>query len=268
MIVHIPLFSHPRPRRVLIVGGGDGGVLREVCRHDSVESVTLVEIDPQVIKASRQFFPETTSTCFDDPRVTLVHEDAAEFLKRRTEEWGTEGVAEELGDRYDVIIADTSNPAGPAESLFQPEFFELMYDALNPLGGIMAAQGECFWVHLDLIADVLSCCGDLFDYADYATTMVPTYPCGQIGFVLAGRGPGTTCRTPMRRPGPGMEEGLRWYSPSLHEASFVLPSFVEKRLAPLRPQSTNSGGSAFDDSGHSLDNCQEDDCFISRCSVS
>ena len=82
MIVHLPMFSHRAPRTVLIVGGGDGGVLREICRHDTVQHVTMCEIDPVVVQVAKEFFANSTATAFDDPRLNLVHEDAAEYLKR------------------------------------------------------------------------------------------------------------------------------------------------------------------------------------------
>mmetsp|Transcript_53887 Transcript_53887/g.161230 ORF Transcript_53887/g.161230 Transcript_53887/m.161230 type:complete len:264 (-) Transcript_53887:348-1139(-) len=263
MIVHLPLFSHPNPKRVLIVGGGDGGVLREVCRHVSVESVTLVEIDPMVIQVSREFFSETTATSFDDPRLTILHEDAADFLQRLNER-GTDV------EKFDVIIGDTSDPVGPAETLFQPEFYEQMHDALND-GGIVCCQGECFWIHLDLIADVIACCSDIFDYADYATTMVPTYPCGQIGFILAAKGPRTPdCRFPPRVPSSALQSKLRWYNAEVHSAAFVLPTFVEKILAPIRRRPILGEARNIDgaQSHEPDDDNNESDCFLGRCTIS
>lgn len=258
MMVHLPLFSHACPKKVLIVGGGDGGVLREVCRHDCVESVTMVEIDPMVIEVSKTYFAESTATSFDDPRVTIVHEDAAEFLRSRVDGDAAAGEVDADDDgRFDVIIADTSDPVGPAATLFEPDFYEAMHGALND-GGLICAQGECMWVHLDLITDVMACCGEIFDTADYATTMVPTYPCGQIGFIVAGKGEGTSCRVPRRVPTPDFQSQLRWYNPTVHRASFVLPQFVEKRLAPLRQiQPYDEGIGEI-----------EKDCFLAGCTVS
>ena len=161
MIAHIPLFSHPNPRTVLIVGGGDGGVLREVCRHDSVEIVDMCEIDAEVVRVAKEFFSESTATSFGDPRLNLVHDDAAEFIKRE-------------GHRmYDVIIVDSSDPVGPAESLFKPEFYLAMSTALSK-GGVICTQGECMWLHLPLICDVITSCCDLFPTVEYAFTTIPS----------------------------------------------------------------------------------------------
>lgn len=215
MITHLPLMAHENPKNVLIVGGGDGAVLREVCRHKCVESVTLVEIDSVVIDVAKEFFSETTATSFDDPRVTIVMEDAAEFLLKQN-----------AGDRkgYDVIIADSSDPVGPAESLFDPAFYEQMFTSLND-GGIICAQGECFWSQVELIENVVACCADIFDSVEYASTYVPTFPCGQIGFVLAAKGTGVNLTKPVREMDAELAQGMEWYTPEIHSASFVLPKF-------------------------------------------
>jgi spermidine synthase len=217
MMTHIPLCSHPHPARILIVGGGDGGILREVCRHDTVSEICVVEIDATVVAVAREFFKNSTAVCLDDPRVRLVHQDAAEFMADTAN-----------ADYWDVIIGDTSDAVGPAESLFQPAFYECMYQNLRP-SGIICMQGECFWIHLQLIADLTECCRDIFDSAEYCSTMVPTYPCGQIGFILATKNLATgTCRKPVRRP--AFVDNLQWYSPAMHRAAFTLPPFVLKEL--------------------------------------
>lgn len=226
MMVHLPLCSAQAatPLRVLIVGGGDGGVLRECVKQydrQTVESITVVEIDPAVIDVAKRFL--NAAPCFDDDRVTIVHADAAAFLADERQQ---------TTSRYHVIIGDTSDPVGPAESLFQPAFYESMYAALAP-GGLICVQAESFWIHLVLISDLISCCNDIFDTAEYATTMVPTYPCGQIGFLLARKQlradrPCPSCRVPVRRPKHIAK--LKWYSPEMHRAAFVLPPFVKEQM--------------------------------------
>lgn len=224
IMVHVPLCAHSNPRRVLIVGGGDGGVLREVCRHSRVEEIVVVEIDPQVVQVAKTYFTDSTATAFEDPRIRLVHSDAAQFLANHDVD---------KDGYYDVILGDTSDPIGPAESLFQPAFYESMYAALRPVQGIVCVQAECFWIHLPLISDLIACCLDIgFDSAEYATTMVPTYPCGQIGFLLASKGL-RTCQYPREKNLPFLSE-LKWYSPSIHVAAFTLPEFVRRRLRACR----------------------------------
>ena len=160
---------------------------------------------------------------------------------------------------YDqVIIADSSDPVGPAETLFDPLFYEQMHKALNE-GGMVCAQGECFWTHQDLIVNVVACCADVFDTVEYASTLVPTYPCGQIGFILAGKGENIDLRKPCREIDDELQNQLRWYNESVHSASFVLPQFLENRLETLRPQQPLFNEEDDDDL---------EDCFIGRCSIS
>lgn len=249
MITHLPMMAHSNPKNVLIIGGGDGGVLREVCRHKCVESITLVEIDQKVIEVAKEFFLETLAISFDDPRLTIVNQDAADFLKMQNE-------SNRKG--YDVIIADSSDPVGPAESLFDPAFYEQMSEALND-GGIMAAQGECFWSHPELIENVIACCADIFDTVEYASAYVPTFLCGQVGFILASKGDEVNLRKPARKMDIEFSNQMQWYTPTIHSASFVLPKFLEDKLAPLRPSVEYQ-----DDE----ENEKENDCFLQHCVIS
>ncbi|CAM9967556.1 unnamed protein product, partial [Phaeothamnion confervicola] len=220
MLTHIPCFAHPCPKRVLIVGGGDGGILREVARHSCVDAIDMCEIDPVVCEVSKRF-EFSTATAFADPRLNLVHEDAAEFVKR------------DGNGNYDVIIVDSSDPVGPAETLFQPAFYEHMRASLAP-GGVVATQGECMWLHLPLIKTVLTSCAGSFAAVDYAFTTIPTYPCGQIGFVLGSNSPSRDLSVPVREPSAEMAEHLRYYSSAVHRAAFVLPAFAEKEIRGAR----------------------------------
>ena len=219
MITHLPLFAHPNPKNVLIIGGGDGGVLREVCRHSCVENVVMVEIDPEVCRISKKYFPTTMATAFDDPRVTLLHDDGAKFLR-------------ETPLRFDAVIVDSSDPVGPAESLFEASFFGLVKQALAP-GGIMCTQGECLMLHLDLIEELLGRCGNLFPVVQYAYTSVPSYPSGQIGFIICSTNPSLDLCTPSRVD-PSMNSLLHYYSPGVHASSFVLPKYAAERLSSAK----------------------------------
>lgn len=260
MMVNLPLCAHPKPRKVVIVGGGDGGVLRQVCRHKDVTSITVVEIDPMVCEVGKQFFGESIRQAFADPRVTVVQEDGAKFIARHENE-------------FDVIIADSSDPVGPAETLFEPAFYEKMYHALSDDGGIVCVQAESFWIHLDLISDLMACCKEIFDHAEYAGTMVPTYPCGQIGFLLAGKNTQHgTCRIPARIPdfiassssgSSSLGSELKWYNPQMHRAAFVLPNFVEERL--------EQWNSDYYEEDKDEDNVRTEDidrCFLQNCTIS
>lgn len=222
MIVHLPMFSHAQPKRVLIVGGGDGGVLREIVKHDCVEQIDMCEIDSMVCDISKQYFTNTMATAFDDPRLNLVHDDAAKFL-----------IKDDLV-KYDIIIVDSSDPVGPAETLFSSSFYESMKNALNP-NGVVCCQGECIWLHLDLIESVLSSCCSMFPTVEYAYTTIPTYPSGQIGFFLMSSNDSpNACITPLRTPTTQMQEKLNYYSSTIHPISFVLPEFASRAVDRAR----------------------------------
>lgn len=126
MITHLALNAHPNPQKVLVIGGGDGGVLREVVKHSTVESAILCDIDESVIRLSKKYLPGM-SIGFQHPNVTVHVGDGFKFLADRKNE-------------FDVIITDSSDPEGPAESLFQKPYFELLYGALRD-GGVVTTQG-------------------------------------------------------------------------------------------------------------------------------
>lgn len=216
MITHLPMMCHPAPRSVLIVGGGDGGVLREVARHADVERIVMCDIDRRVVELAREFLADVTATAFEDKRLELLHEDAAAFLARET-------------GAFDVIIVDSTDPVGPAESLFTPEFYASLHAALTPTG-VIATQGECMWLHLDLIKDVLASTRALFTDAAYARAGVPTYPAGQIGFILATKSADVKLQAPARAVPADLQAQLKFYDADMHKASFVLPPFVKRAL--------------------------------------
>eukprot|EP00729_Bicosta_minor_P015552 gene15552-7927_t len=220
MIVHIPMQSHSNPTSVLIVGGGDGGVLREVCRHKSVTSITMCEIDSMVVDVAKRHLSASTATSFDDPRLTLVHADAAEFVKDKQ-------------DEYDVVIVDSSDPVGPAASLFTRAFYRKLKQTMRP-GGIMCNQGECVWLHLSLIGECLSHCAEVFPSVDYAFTTVPSYPSGQIGFLVCSLESGKVLRQPPRGLDSELRSQLRYYSEAVHASAFVLPQFAEEVVSKVR----------------------------------
>ena len=223
MITHLPLHCHPNPVSVLIVGGGDGGVLREVCRHQGVQQVTMCEIDEMVCNVSKKYLSKSTATAFNDPRVTLVHADAAEYVKGKLE-------------AYDVVIVDSSDPVGPAETLFTASFYRSLRTSMKP-GAIMCNQGECMWLHLDLIGEVLKHCKEVFPSVDYAYTTIPTYPSGQIGFLMCSTTPNYVLRQAAREPEPALAAQLKYYTPAVHAASFVLPAFAEAVVKSVRTPS-------------------------------
>lgn len=214
MMAHLALYSHPDPKKVLIIGGGDGGVLREVCKHDCVEQVTLVDIDEGVVTASKKFFPNMACG-FDNARAKVIIGDGVAFAEK------------EEDNTWDVIIVDSSDPVGPAEKLFSPEFYDNVYRILNTTG-VVCSQGECLWVHADLIKEMLENHAKKFSSAQYASIQTPTYPSGQIGMFLATKGLPGGCSEPARKV--DLDDELRYYSADLHRASFALPAFLRRKL--------------------------------------
>ncbi|XP_039804898.1 spermidine synthase 1 isoform X1 [Panicum virgatum] len=227
MITHLPLCSIKDPKKVLVIGGGDGGVLREVSRHSSVEQIDICEIDKMVVDVSKQFFPHL-AVGFEDPRVSLhigdvsVDDAGVAFLKNVPE--GT----------YDAVIVDSSDPIGPAQELFEKPFFQSVARALRP-GGVVCTQAESIWLHMHIIEDIVANCRQVFEGSvNYAWTTVPTYPSGVIGFMLCStEGPAVDFQHPVfnieedehstKSKGP-----LKFYNSEIHTASFCLPSFAKR----------------------------------------
>lgn len=217
MISFLPLFSHPNPKKVLIVGGGDGGVAREVCKHASVVEVSQVEIDQMVIDLCKQYLPKM-AVGLSHPKLKLYVEDGFKFMEKHQNE-------------FDVIITDSSDPVGPAIPLFQNKYYELMKSALKP-GGIVCSQVGTPWTNLDIVCNTFKICKDTFPIAAYGFTTVPTYPTGQIGFVLGSLNKDTNFRQPQQILSKQElnKMNLRYYSSDVHSSAFVVPKFVEDAL--------------------------------------
>lgn len=217
MIVHLPMFSHPDPKKVLIIGGGDGGALREVLKHKCVEEVTICEIDKVVIEVSKKYLPSMAKS-FSDPRVTKHVGDGVKFMER-------------YQNYFDVIITDSSDPQGPAKDIFEKPYYEKMKNSLKE-DGLLCCQGECVWLHLDIICNMKKFCEELFSVVDYGYCTIPTYPSGQIGFLLCSKNQKCDFRTPPRvLTGEEVELlNLRYYNTDVHKAAFVLPQFASMAL--------------------------------------
>jgi len=211
MAAHLVLCAHPCPKKVVVIGGGDGGVLREIAKHSTVEEIIICEIDKQVPEVSKKYLPGLAKG-FDDPRVTVRIGDGVKYL-------------EEQKAQFDIIIVDSSDPIGPAEMLFEKPFYTSMRNALRE-GGIALTQAECLWLHLDMIKRLVEQSKDLYKNVSYAYTTVPTYPSGQIGFCICSlrdQSPNEPVRT---LPA----DQLQYYNEHIHRASFVLPEFARKVL--------------------------------------
>lgn len=211
MATHLALCAHPCPKKVVVIGGGDGGVLREIAKHDCVEEIIICEIDKMVPEVSKKYLP-TLAKGFDDPRVTVHIGDGVKYL-------------EEQKAQFDIIIVDSSDPIGPAELLFEKPFYTSMRNALRE-GGIALTQAECLWLHLDIIKRLVEQSKELYKNVEYAYTTVPTYPSGQIGFCICSLRDESP-RQPVRTL---PADKLQYYNEHVHRASFVLPEFARKVL--------------------------------------
>ncbi len=216
MIVHVPLAVHPNPERVLVIGAGDGGVVRELTRYDSVRCIDLVEIDREVVRVCKEYLPFTASK-LDDPRVNICYQDGLKFIRGCRED-------------YDIVIVDSTDPFGPGEGLFTKEFYGNCYKALKE-DGIMVNQHESPFYENDAIAmqRAHKRIVESFPISKVYQAHIPTYPSGHWLFGFASK---------KYHPVKDMD-AARWnalnletkyYNSELHVGSFALPNYVEELL--------------------------------------
>lgn len=216
MITHLAMNSHPEPKRVLVIGGGDGGVLREVVKHSCIEEAVLCDIDADVIEVSKKYLP-SMSVGFQHPKVRVHIGDGFKFLQ-------------EYKNHFDVIITDSSDPEGPAKALFEKPYFQLLQESLTEKG-VISTQGENIWLHMDIIKDVKQSCKAVFPTVEYGYTTIPTYPSGQIGFMVCSKDPNANVKEPLRTWTEEEENQLnRYYNKEIHRAAFILPTWARNAL--------------------------------------
>ncbi|MBR2567623.1 MAG: polyamine aminopropyltransferase [Paenibacillus sp.] len=208
MVAHPALFTHPNPKKVLVVGGGDGGVIREVMKHPAVEKAVLVEIDGKVIEYSKQYLPEIAGE-LDNPRVEVIVGDGYMHILNAK-------------DEYDVIMVDSTEPVGPAAPLFERGFYQGIYEALKE-DGLFVAQTDNPWFKADLIQQVNRDVKEIFPIVRVFGANIPTYPSGLWTFTM-----GSKKHDPLEVDANAIPEiETKYYSPRLHHAAFCLPKFVE-----------------------------------------
>ena len=220
MLTHVPMLAHGNARRVLIIGGGDGGILREVLRHPNVEQATMVEIDAGVVSFSREWLPTVSDGAFDDPRLNLVIADGAAFVR-------------DTQDRFDVVIIDSTDPIGPGEVLFTDSFYGHVRRLLNP-GGVVVTQNGVPFLQPDELRGTMRAFRSLFQVATCYLVTVPTYTGGPMAL-----GFGTDDAALLHVSEPTLAERLAgldftpgYYSPAVHRGAFALPGYVEKLVEP------------------------------------
>lgn len=212
MIVHVPLQSHKNPRKVLIIGGGDGGALSELVKYKNIEEIVICDIDPMVSKIAGKYFPQFAEA-YNDPRVRSIHQDGAQFVQQ-------------FSNYFDVIIVDGTDFNGTAQSFAHQQFNQHIFDALTA-EGIMTMQAESLFYDRHFIKDLYTQAQQQFPITSYYNVLVPSYPSGSIGFLFCSK---KYAHTEMRNTDKTPLKNLEFYNPQIHQASFALPTFLKKLL--------------------------------------
>ncbi|MBD9504025.1 polyamine aminopropyltransferase [Pseudomonas sp. PDM17] len=214
MLTHVPILAHGAAKRVLIIGGGDGGMLREVSKHASVEHITMVEIDGTVVDMCKEFLPNHSQGAFDDARLNLVIDDGMRFVATTTE-------------KFDVIISDSTDPIGPGEVLFSENFYQACHRCLNE-GGVLVTQNGTPFMQLDAVRNTAGRMNGLFADWHFYQAAVPTYIGGSMTFAWGSTNPAlrkVDVATLARRfAASGIQ--TRYYNPAIHQGAFALPQYV------------------------------------------
>ncbi|WP_448567307.1 polyamine aminopropyltransferase [Thalassotalea ganghwensis] len=217
MITHVPLFVHPSPKKVLIIGGGDGGTAREVIRHPSIEKCVMVEIDAMVVDACKEFIPQTSKALSDD-KIELIIGDGVEYVNSTKE-------------IFDVIIVDSTDPIGPAQPLFGEAFYQDVFKCLAD-DGIVVSQGESSWYAADIQASLLSVLNNVFPKCFLYSFSNLTYPGGLWSFTFASKKYHPIDDFSLERYQQS-NMTFDYYNDKIHSAAFALPSFAIKALDGL-----------------------------------
>ncbi len=212
MITHVPLYAHPLPESVLIIGGGDGGAVREVVKHREVKSVEMVEIDEEVINVSKRYFPSVSSG-LKDKRVSIKIEDGMAYVKGKKK-------------RYDVIIVDSTDPVEIAKVLFEKPFYRNVFYALKD-DGIFVAQTESPFCKLDVLKSAYNGIKAVFDRVWVYWGVMPTYPSGMWTYTIGSK------RYDVSSPIRECDVSTRYYTPEVHRSAFVLPPFLKEWISTV-----------------------------------
>ncbi len=223
MIVHVPMAVHPNIKKVLVIGAGDGGVIRELTRYNHVDHIDMVEIDPGVVEVCRAYLPKTAGPWLDDPRVHIHYEDGLKFVRT-------------CEDAYDLIIVDSTDPFGPGEGLFTREFYGNCYKALHE-DGIMVNQHESPFYDEDAIAcqRAHKRIVESFPISRVYQAHIPTYPSGHwlFGFASKKYHP-LKDLDEVRWNGYGLS--CKYYTTTLHKGAFYIPAYVEELLKDVESE--------------------------------
>lgn len=214
MIAHIPMMNHKNPKSVLVIGGGDGGTVREVLKHDTVEKVALCEIDGMVIDVCKKYLP-TIAGKLDDSRVEILVQDAIEYIKNKENE-------------FDIVLIDSTDPMGPGEGLFTQEFYTNVKKSLKK-DGIVCAQSESPVVNKEEIKKMYTLLKKVFPITSTFTSPIPTYPGGYWAWAFCSEEVEPLSYIDERRCGE-ITKTSKIYNKEYHKARFALPNFLKEIL--------------------------------------
>lgn len=216
MLTHIPLLSHPRAEKVLIIGGGDGGVLREVLRYKTVKKAVLVEIDEKVIKLSQKYLPFISQKAFADPRTQIIIEDGAEFVKNTKE-------------KFDAVLIDSPDPIGPAKVLFSSNFYHHLHKIMKPQS-LLARQSGSSILQKEELRSNFRLLKKEFKYANIYLSSVPTYIGGLFSFVMASDkiDPRKINLATIKRKAKFLRGKTVYFNPDIWQAAFSLPEYARR----------------------------------------
>jgi spermidine synthase len=212
MMAHVPLLAHGNAKSVLILGGGDGGTLREALRHPGIERAVLVEIDRRVMDLCKEHMPSLSSGAFDDPRASIVIQDASKYVK-------------ETSETFDVIICDSSDPFGPGKVLFTSEFYGDCKARLNPNGIFVNQNGVPFLQKEELLL-TLENRRPHFKHVSFYAAPVPTYAGGFMAFGWASDRKYKVSEQTLKKRLENLKGEMKYYTPAIHRASFALPAYM------------------------------------------
>lgn len=209
MISHVPLCIHPQPRKILIIGGGDCGAAKEVCKYHTVEHVDMVEIDKLVVEVCKKYLPEV-SGCLSDPRVQFIFDNGVNFVENKENE-------------YDVVIVDSSDPIGPAKALFEKSFYQSIYKALKK-DGLMVCQSQSPIFHAEIMEQTFHRIHELFPKTEIYTAVIPTYPGGLWSFTIGSK--------QYINPDPARlyDKDTRYINTQIMDHCFSLPQFMLRQF--------------------------------------
>ncbi|OEJ68711.1 polyamine aminopropyltransferase [Magnetovibrio blakemorei] len=214
MLTHVPLLAKGNVKDVLIIGGGDGGILRETLRHASVQHATLVELDRAVVDLSLEHFPDISNGAFSDPRTDLIITDGVKFVA-------------ETDKRFDVVIVDSTDPVGPGEVLFTESFYADCHRCLKE-GGVLVTQNGVPFFQGDEVTNTYQRMAKSFADNSFYTAVVPTYIGGfmTLGWASDDAGLRHVDVETLRARFAAAQIKCRYYTPDLHKAAFALPQFI------------------------------------------